>query len=110
MTLKQFANLNQIDPMISDIEIIKTFLVKEYNYLLPKVESAVGVNFKEIDISKITLNEGRIKQLLTENLSAYESIHTPIILCRQNILIDGYHRVALAIKQGRTSISAFILI
>jgi len=97
MNIKEFANFYKISPTLTDVDIIKEFLMREYGEILPKIERASDVKLEQLHIVAIDAHFDRINQLKTENLDI-----PIIVLKRENYwLIDGYHRLAKKIIENK---------
>lgn len=110
MNIIEFAQLNNIDSTV-DVEIITQFLIKEYGYLFPQLKNIQSLLLSDLDIDKIIYNKDRVNQLQQENLEFYKSNEIPIIVYKssQYTLIDGYHRMSLALLQQKTHIKSYII-
>lgn len=105
MTLNSKINLNNIS-----IDDVKKLLIKEYGYLLPQLENLTSLEIKEIDLSSLKYHKNLMDKLVISDLAFYSEINEPIIILKkENHLIDGYHRVALALNLKKTHILAIVL-
>ena len=110
MKLQEFALRYQIDINLSDPEIIQSFLIKEYGHLIEGVKNISQVELKEVDFTDLKYHENIVQQYMLLDLTQYSNLEIPIIVLKRNLLvIDGYHRLTQALKDKKPSLMAFVI-
>lgn len=110
MKLQEFALRYQIDPTLSEAEIIQSFLIKEYGHLIEGVKNISQVELMEINCTDLKYHENIVQKYLPLDLTNYQNLEIPIIVLKRNLLlIDGYHRLTQALKDKKPSLIAFVI-
>lgn len=110
MNLQEFALKNQIDPQLSEVEIIQSFLIKEYGHLIESMKNISQVEIKEVNLADLKYHDNIVQKYSTLDLTNYRHLDIPIIVLQRNfLLIDGYHRLTQALKDKKLSLMAFVV-
>lgn len=111
MFIKELAKVYNISSELSDREIIFEFLKKECGFDYPVLKFVLKVETSQVDLNNINYDPSRVNYLKTLPLNNIKQY--PIILFKRPdgrlSLLDGYHRVAHAVKHNKPLIQAYVL-